>query len=91
MVALALFVISLLAVESRSLPAEFPSSLFSYFPGKYSFWNRSLEMNDLVERGLDVESVALGEVPALLAYVKLGRFLNLFVFFFVYQIGLLWR
>lgn len=38
-------------------------------------------MNDLVERGLDVESVALGEAPALLAYVKLGKFFNIFGFF----------
>ena len=47
-------------------------------------------MNDLVEGGLDLESVALGEVAALLlACVNLGKFLNLFAFFFMCKIALL--
>lgn len=47
-------------------------------------------MNGLVERGLHLELVALGEVPALLlTCMKLCKFLNLFVCFFICKRGLL--
>lgn len=44
----------------------------------FFFWDRSLEMNRLVEGGLDLESVGLDKALALpLTCVTLGKFLNL--------------